>query len=80
VFESRLTDRVWLAGDAFTIADCAAAPALFYCRAVHPWGDRPELERYFRAAIERPSVARVIDEARPYRALFPPGWPDDFDA
>jgi glutathione S-transferase len=80
VFESRLQDRAWLAGETFTLADCAAVPALFYIRAVHPWGDRPELERYFRAALDRPSVARAIDEARPYRAIFPPGFPDDFDA
>ena len=65
---------------AFTIADCAAAPALFYCRAVHPWSDHAELERYFHALIARPSFARVLDEARPYRAIFPPGFPDDFDA
>jgi glutathione S-transferase len=80
VFESRLQDRSWLAGEKFTVADCAAVPALFYIRAVHPWGDRPELERYFRAALDRPSVARVIDDARPYRAIFPPGFPADFDA
>jgi glutathione S-transferase len=80
VFESRLAGRAWLAGDAFTIADCAAAPALFYCRAVHPWGADAELTRYFHALLERPSFARVVEEARPYRAGFPPGWPDDFDA
>jgi glutathione S-transferase len=80
VFDERLRGRAWLAGDAFTLADCAAIPPLFYLRAVHPWGDRPELERYFRAAIARPSVARVIDEGRPYRPIFPPGFPVDFDA
>jgi glutathione S-transferase len=80
VFESQLRGRGWLAGDTFSVADCAAAPALFYCRAIHPWDDRPELTRYFRAALARPSFARVVDEARPYRAIFPPGWPDDFDA
>jgi glutathione S-transferase len=77
VFESRLAGRGWLAGDAFTVADCAAAPALFYCRAVHTWGAHIEHERYFQALL---SFARVLDEARPYRAVFPPGWPDGFDA
>ncbi len=80
VFESRLTGREWLAGDAFTIADCAAAPTLFYCRALRSWAGHDALERYFRALMARPSVARVVDEARPYRPNFPPGFPDDFDA
>jgi glutathione S-transferase len=80
VLESRLAGRRWLAGDALTIADCAAAPALFYCRAVHPWPGHAELERYFQALMARPSVARVVDEARPYRANFPPGFPEGFDA
>ena len=82
VFESRLAGRAWLAGDDFTIADCAAAPAVFYCRAVHPWdaGTHPELTRYHRATLARPSFARVVDEARPYRSVFPLPWPEDFDA
>jgi glutathione S-transferase len=80
VFESRLATRAWLAGDAFTIADCAAAPALFYCRAVHPWSAHPELTRYFHALLERPSVARVVEDARPHRAIFPLPWPADFPA
>jgi glutathione S-transferase len=80
VFDARLNGRDWLAGDAFTVADCAAAPALFYCRAVHPWDDHTELSRYFRATLARPSVSRVVEEARPYRPIFPPGFADDFDA
>lgn len=67
----------WLAGDAFTLADCAAAPALFYAELVHPLdrGAHSALAAY-RARLEaRPSVARVIDEARPYRHLFPLPWP-----
>jgi glutathione S-transferase len=81
VLEGRLAGRPWLAGDAFTVADCAAAPALLYCRAVHRWdGDAfPEVTRYVRALLGRASVARVIDEARPYRVIFPLPWPDDFD-
>ena len=80
MFDARLNGRAWLAGEAFTVADCAAAPALFYCHAVHPWGEYPELSRYFRATLARPSVARVVEEARPYRPIFPPGFADDFDA
>ena len=80
VFDARLSGREWLAGEAFTVADCAAAPALFYCHAVHPWGEYPELSRYFRATLARSSFARVVEEARPYRPIFPPGFADDFDA
>jgi glutathione S-transferase len=81
VLDDQLRDRDWLAGDAFTVADCAAAPALLYCRAVHRWDADacPAVTRYVRALLGRPSVARVIDEARPYRAIFPLPWPDDFD-
>jgi glutathione S-transferase len=81
VLDARLAGRAWLAGDAFTVADCAAAPALLYCRAVHRWDARarPQLTRYVRALLARPSVARVVDEARPYRGLFPLPWPEDFD-
>jgi glutathione S-transferase len=81
VFETHLAGWRWLAGEEFTVADCAAAPALLYCRAVHRWeaDAYPEVTRYVRALLARPSVARVIDEARPFRGLFPLPWPDDFD-
>ena len=79
VLESQLGGRRWLAGDAFTAADCAAAPALLYCRAVHRSDALPEVTRYVRALLGRPSVARVIDEARPFRGIFPLPWPDGFD-
>jgi len=81
MLEARLADNEFLAGDAFTIADCAAAPGLFYALAIHPWdeGTHPRLTRYYRALARRPSVAKVFDDARPYRHLFPLPWPDDFD-
>jgi glutathione S-transferase len=74
-------DAPWIAGDAFTLADCAAAPALFYARVVHRWdeAERPHLTRYLARVRARPAVARVIDEARPYRPLFPLPWPDGVD-
>ncbi|MCW3016934.1 MAG: glutathione S-transferase [Solirubrobacterales bacterium] len=82
LLEARLRDQEWAAGDAFTIADCAAAPALFYARVVHPWDEaqRQDLTRYYRALTHRPSIRRVIDDARPYRHLFPLPWPEDVDA
>jgi glutathione S-transferase len=79
--EPQLDGNAWTAGAAFTLADCAAAPALFYARVVHRWDeDRfPNLTRYHRDLLGRPSVARVVDEARPYRGLFPMSWPADVD-
>jgi glutathione S-transferase len=68
----------WLAGDAFTLADCSAAPALHYGDVLHPVDpDRmPALARYLDRLLARPSVMRVVDEARPYRDQFPLPWPE----
>jgi glutathione S-transferase len=81
MLETQLAAHEFLAGDSFTIADCAAAPGLFYALAVHPWdeGTRPHLTRYYRALAHRPSFAKVIADARSYRELFPLPWPADFD-
>jgi glutathione S-transferase len=62
----------WAVGDAFTLADCAAAPALFYANKVAPFGDgRRHLTDYFARLAARPSFARVMDEAKPYGSMFP---------
>ncbi|MFY3934158.1 glutathione S-transferase family protein [Achromobacter xylosoxidans] len=75
--EARLQDGPWAACGRFTIADCAAAPALFYGDWVHPMGGRfPALAAYRARLLARPSIARVVDEARPYRGFFPLGAPD----
>lgn len=75
--ERRIAGRTWGIGDRFTIADCAAAPALFYADWVEPIPDTlAALRAYRERLLERPSVARVVDEARPYRAFFPLGAPD----
>jgi glutathione S-transferase len=81
MIEAQLGVSEFLAGETFTIADCAAAPGLFYALAIHPWdeGTYPQLTRYYRALAQRPSVAKVIEHARPYRHLFPLPWPADFD-
>ncbi len=81
VLDAQLAREAWTAGAAFTMADCAAAPALFYARVVHRWDEeaQPNITRYYRDLVGRPSVARVIDEARPYRDLFPMAWPADVD-
>jgi glutathione S-transferase len=75
--EKQVAQRAWAAGNHFTMADCAAAPALFYADWVHPIGDRfPAVRAYRARLLARPSVARTVDEARPYRKLFPLGAPD----
>jgi glutathione S-transferase len=82
VLDVQLTGKAWTSGAAFTLADCAAAPALFYARVVHRWNehDQPNITRYYRDLLRRPSFGRVIEEARPYRELFPMSWPPDVDA
>jgi glutathione S-transferase len=81
VIETHLARRPWAAGATFTLADCAAAPALFYARAVHRWDQDGQVNvtRYYRDLMARPSIKRVIDEARPWRAIFPLPWPVDMD-
>jgi len=75
--EEQLTPRAWASGSTFSLADCSAAPALFYADWVHPIGDRfPGVLAYRGRVLARPSVARVVDEARPFRKLFPQGAPD----
>jgi len=75
--EDNLTPQAWAAGSDFSLADCSAAPALFYTDWVHPIGDRfPRVLAYRRRVLARPSVARVVDEARPFRKYFPQGAPD----
>ncbi|WP_295642626.1 glutathione S-transferase family protein [uncultured Methylibium sp.] len=75
--DGRLAGRRWAAGEAFGLADCAAAPALFYADWVHPIGaTHRELGAYRQRLLARPSFARAVDEARPYRSFFPPGAPD----
>jgi glutathione S-transferase len=67
----------WAMGEAFTLADCAAAPSLFYADWVHPIPEDCPNARVYRARLlTHPSVTRVVDEARPYRKYFPPGAPD----
>ena len=66
----------WGAGNTFTLADCAAAPALFYADWVHPISDEfTRLRAYRSRLLARPSIARVVNEARPYRKYFPGGAP-----
>jgi glutathione S-transferase len=64
--------RSWAAGDSFSMADCAAAPALFYADKVQPFGSRhANVTAYFSRLRQRPSYARPLKEAEPYLHLFP---------
>jgi glutathione S-transferase len=72
MIETRFSGRVWAAGDSFSMADCAAAPALFYAAVVSPFpASHGTLGRYFERLMARPSVRRVIAEARPSFRYFP---------
>jgi len=71
VAEGWLAERTWAVGDTFTMADCAAAPALFYANLVQPFADFPAVAAYFARLEKRPSYARVLHEAEPYMKLFP---------
>ena len=75
--DERLAGRVWACGASFTLADCAAAPSLFYADWAHeiPSGHK-NLTAYRARLLARPSVARAADEARPYRRYFPLGAPN----
>ena len=75
--EGVMSERTWAAGDTFSLADCAAAPALFYADWTHPIGaTSPNVRAFRNRLLARPSFARAVDEARPYRPLFPLGAPD----
>ena len=75
--EANLDEGPWAAGDDFTLADCAAAPSLFYADWVEEIGPaRPRLTAYRARLLAHPVVARAVDEARPYRSFFPLGAPD----
>ena len=75
--EGHLAGKTWAHGEHFTLADCAAAPSLFYADWVHPIPETDPLLRAYRARLlARPSFARAVEEARPYRSFFPLGAPD----
>src|SRR3546814_18220553 len=72
-----MAGREWAAGDDFSLADCGAAPFLFYADWTHridpAFGN---VVAYRKRLLARPSFTRAVDDARPYRSLFPIGAPD----
>jgi len=74
MIEAEMATRTWAMGDIFTLADCAAAPALYYANRVHPFGtNHGNVARYLERLMARPSFARVLREAEPYFKFFPAG-------
>jgi glutathione S-transferase len=71
MIDREMTTRTWAMGDTFSLADCAAAPALFYANEVLPFAAHASLAAYFNRLMGRPSYARVLKEAEPYFAMFP---------
>jgi glutathione S-transferase len=72
MIEAQMAGKTWAMGDAFTMADCAAAPALFYANLVLPFGEaHKNVAAYFARLMARPSFARAVNEAQPYFHLFP---------
>lgn len=72
LIEQDIAGRDWAMGEAFGMADCAAAPALFFANKVAPFeGEFPGVSAYFQRLSARPSYARVLRESEPYLAMFP---------
>lgn len=72
MIEEEMAASTWAMGEAFTMADCAAAPALLYANLVMPFGNtHPIAMAYFDRLAQRPSYARALAEAKPYFHLFP---------
>ncbi|WP_077960708.1 glutathione S-transferase family protein [Ensifer adhaerens] len=70
--DKHFAEHSFAGGDSFSLADCAATPALFYGGIVEPFGENyPHLSAYFERLLERASVRRVLAEARPYFHMFP---------
>src|SRR3989442_2231792 len=75
--EDAVAERELATGNTFNIADCAAAPSVFYADCINPICKAlSNVHAYRRRLLARPSFARAVDEARPYRPLFPLGAPE----
>jgi glutathione S-transferase len=72
LLERDMARRTWATGESFSLADCAAAPALFYADLVVPLTEAfPLTKAYLSRLVARPAMARVLEEAAPYFELFP---------
>ena len=73
MMDQQMASKTWATGDTFSMADCAAAPALFYANLVVPFEAHKNVATYFARLSERPSFARCVTEAKPYFHMFPKG-------
>jgi glutathione S-transferase len=71
LLDRQLEGKHWVLGEAFSLADCAAAPALFYAGTIMPFTAHANLAAYFERLVARPSFARVLTEARPFFQYYP---------
>jgi glutathione S-transferase len=72
MIERQMASRTWAVGEDFSIADCAAFPGLFYATTLEPFANtQVHAKAYFERLVRRPSVMRVIEEARPYFQFYP---------
>lgn len=72
VAEAQVAGRTWIMGEDFSLADCAAAPALFYADKVMPFANAyPQTHAYLRRLMKRPSYLCTLKEAKPYFGMFP---------
>jgi glutathione S-transferase len=72
VLEQAMAGKTWAVGESFGLAECAAAPALFYINTIEPFGDTfPNLRAYLDRLVARPTYRRVLEAAQPYFSLFP---------
>lgn len=72
MIDAQIEGKAWAIGDHLTIADCAAAPGLFFASIVHPFArEHRNLEAYFERLLDRPSMRRTLSEARPFFSMFP---------
>jgi glutathione S-transferase len=71
MIEADMAAKTWAMGGAFSLADCAAAPALYYANKVEPFDAYPNIAAYVDRLRLRPSYARVLNEAQPYLKMFP---------
>ncbi|MTV38764.1 glutathione S-transferase family protein [Duganella radicis] len=72
MIEKRMSTRSWMCGESFSLAECAAAPALFYAATLLPFPEEYlHLQGYFERLVSRPSVKQVLEEAKPYFPMYP---------
>jgi len=72
MIESRMGEHAWAAGDEFSMADCSAAPALFYAATIRPFSaEHARLGAYFERLLARPSVWQAIVQAQPWFQYYP---------